>query len=60
MAEVSHIETKPLICRANQWIGFYMIGTSIMKELTNAWCPLKDHAHLKTLQLSLAGYFKYI
>ena len=22
-----------MICRANQWTGFYMIGTSVMKEL---------------------------
>ena len=28
-----HIETSPLICSANQWIGFYMIGTFVMKEL---------------------------
>ena len=28
-----HIETSPLICRANQWIGFYMIAASVMKEL---------------------------
>ena len=28
-----HIETSPLIYCANQWTGFYMIGTSIMKEL---------------------------
>ena len=28
-----HIETSPLICSANQWTGFYMIGTSVMKEL---------------------------
>ena len=28
-----HIETSPLICRASQWIGFYMIGPSVMKEL---------------------------
>ena len=27
------METSPLICRANQWAGFYMIGTSVMKEL---------------------------
>ena len=26
-----HIETSPLICSANQWAGFYMIGTSVMK-----------------------------
>ena len=28
-----HIETSLLICRANQWTGVYMIGTSVMKEL---------------------------
>ena len=27
------IETSPLICRADQWTGFYMIGISVMKEL---------------------------
>ena len=27
-----HIETNPLICRANHWTGFYIIGTSV-KEL---------------------------
>ena len=27
-----HIETSPLICSANQCTGFYMIGTTIMKE----------------------------
>ena len=29
-----HIETSPLIYRANQWTGFYMITVSVMKELT--------------------------
>ena len=29
-----HMETSPLICSANQRTGFYMTGTSIMKELT--------------------------
>ena len=33
MMEVPIIETSPLICRANQWVGFYMIGTSVMKKL---------------------------
>ena len=28
-----HIEIRPLILRANQWTGFYMIGTSVMQEL---------------------------
>ena len=31
--DLYHIETSPFICRANQWPGFYTIGTSIMKEL---------------------------
>ena len=26
------IETNPLICNANQWTGFFMIGTSVMKD----------------------------
>ena len=30
---LSHIETSPLICSANQWTGFYMIWTSVVKEL---------------------------
>ena len=36
-----HIETNALICSANQWTGFYMIGTSVMKELIArcAQCP---------------------
>ena len=29
-----HIETSPLIYRANQWSGFYIIGNSVMKDLT--------------------------
>ena len=28
-----HRETSPLVCRANQWIGFYMITASVVKEL---------------------------
>ena len=28
-----HIETSPFICRENQWVGFYMTATSVMKEL---------------------------
>ena len=29
----NHMETSPLICRANQWTGFYLITASGMKEL---------------------------
>ena len=28
-----NVETTPLISKANQWTGFYMIGISAMKEL---------------------------
>ena len=27
-----HIETSPFICSANKWTGFYMIGSSVIKE----------------------------
>ena len=29
-----HIDTSPLICRANQQTSFCIMGTSIMKEFT--------------------------
>ena len=29
----SFMTEVPILCCANQWSGFYMIGTSIMKEL---------------------------
>ena len=32
-----HIETSTFICRANQWNGFYMRMTSVMKELRYPW-----------------------
>ena len=28
-----HIKASSLICSANQWTGFYMVGTSVKKEL---------------------------
>ena len=36
------METSPLICRANQWTGFYMIGTFVIKELRNALLLFKN------------------
>ena len=30
---LNHVETSPLICRANQWTGFYITRTSFMKQL---------------------------
>ena len=29
----SFVTEVPIICRANQWTGFYMIGTFVMKAL---------------------------
>ena len=55
-----HIETSPLICRVNQWTGFYMIKTSVKKELkheylspswTSTWrCSMKKLLLLKISQ----------
>ena len=28
-----HIESSPLICSVNKWFGFYIIGTSVIKEI---------------------------
>ena len=39
-----HKETSPLICRANQWTGFYMIMASVMKELKKVQYFLKEHS----------------
>ena len=30
----NQIATRSLICSVNQWTGFYLIGTSVMKELS--------------------------
>ena len=32
-----HIESSPLICRVNQWIGFYMMGTFVIKKVIGWW-----------------------
>ena len=32
-----HVETGPLICRAHQWTGFYMITASVMKQLKDLY-----------------------
>ena len=47
MTEVPIIETSPLICRANQCVGFYMIGTSVMKKLksTNSYVEEANTEH---------------
>ena len=45
-----HLETSPLICRANQWTDFYMIRTSVMKELSErSSTPYKRIQKIKRL-----------
>ena len=35
LALYTYFPSSPLICGANQWIGFYMISTSVVKELSS-------------------------
>ena len=39
-----HIETSPMVCRENQWTGFYIITASVMKEL-NMHCQKKKQTN---------------
>ena len=48
MTEVRHIVNSPLICTADQWTGYYMTETSIMKELM--WI-FTSHIVAKVLQI---------
>ena len=42
-------ETRPLICRLNQWTGFYIIGTSAMEQLNSKQLPAKiKHLPIQT------------
>ena len=43
------IETGPLLWRANQWTGFNIIGTSVMKELE--LCFIKALVYLNNFGL---------
>ena len=45
-----HIETSPLICSTNQWTGFYMITTSVMKELKGILCNSGTEKRLQVLK----------
>ena len=42
--DLYHVETRSLIYFAKQWIGFYIIGTSLMKELSTGITisPIRD------------------
>ena len=58
------METSPLVCRANEWTGFYMILTSIMKELKVHSCIFENllirFCSYKNITLnSLFNYLNY-
>ena len=52
-----HIETSSLICFANQWTGFYMLGTSVVKELRHCTMGWKN-VDLNTLEKTRNGLEK--
>ena len=53
------IKTCPLICTPNQWTSFYMIGTSVMKELMNCVFPSEMKWNDNLLELKLVLISNY-
>ena len=56
-------KARTLICRTNQWTGFYMIGTSVMKELiycrsSHAEVLCKKDDHLKPLTIDVSHHIE--
>ena len=47
-----NIETSLLICNAKQWAGFYIIGTTAMKELILYYNQLQNKIRLEINILS--------
>ena len=43
------MEISPLTCSANQWTGFYMVGTTVMKELINFFAKIVGDVLLLTI-----------
>ena len=50
----NHIETTPSIYSSNQWTGFYVIGTFVMKELKAAKITTVSCRKLSQFALKLA------
>ena len=46
------MKTSPLICRANHWTAFYVIGISVMKELIN-WVVQTMWLIIKSIEFRL-------
>ena len=54
------IKTSPLICRANQWFGFYMIETSVMKELKELFVKISLKNLESTLENTFSNYISVV
>ena len=54
-----YIVTSTLIYTANQWAGFYMIGSSVMKDLMNCVfrCERKGNDYLLEMRLVLISNY---
>ena len=56
-----HTETSPLICRANQWTGLYMITNSVIKKLNmQNFSFLINPFHATDIKRKRKGTFKQI
>ena len=42
------MKTSPLICKANQWTGFYMLTAPVMKELKTTEVQSETDKHVLT------------
>ena len=47
------MKTSPLMCKANQLTGFYMVETSVMKELNQVKHDIELHLSLINITVSL-------
>ena len=51
------IEISPLICSGNQWTGFCIIETSVMKDSRHSSSTYTESLFLHVLKHNLLGYF---
>ena len=59
MTEVLVIETSPLICSANQWTVFCIIGTSIMKDSRRSSSTYTESLFLYVVKHNLVFLFQF-
>ena len=57
MTSPYHTATGFLICRINEWTGFYMTATSVLKELTSEYTREVKEAYLGFYLMSVTEAF---